>query len=169
MRNQFSCGTDSWRHRFHVKKLKISELLFSYVVCGVRTSMGHSRIDSILVPTRFQESMFLPITRTKLPVQDSGQIFKDDVNGFTSTHDICFIAITSRLSTVYLNKLCISKPTDRFLVRCTVVHESEQETKMCKICSMCKGAYMGSVLQSSCGQSCWLWHVCGRRHVANAS
>jgi hypothetical protein len=26
-RNQFRCGIDSWRHRFHVKELKISEWL----------------------------------------------------------------------------------------------------------------------------------------------
>jgi hypothetical protein len=30
VRNQFRCGIDSWRHRFHMKELKISELSSSY-------------------------------------------------------------------------------------------------------------------------------------------
>jgi hypothetical protein len=33
-----------------------------------------------------------------LTEQASGQIFKDDVNGFSSTSDICFMVVTQRVS-----------------------------------------------------------------------
>ncbi len=34
MRNQLHCEIYSWRHLFHVKEFKISELSSSYIVCG---------------------------------------------------------------------------------------------------------------------------------------
>ncbi len=46
--------------------------------------MEHGRLDAIpgsyLIPV--QESIFLLITRPKIPAQASGQIFEDDVNVF---------------------------------------------------------------------------------------
>ncbi len=43
VRNQFRCGIYSWRHLFHVKELKISELSLFYVVCGGRTPLMHGQ------------------------------------------------------------------------------------------------------------------------------
>ncbi len=40
VRNQFCYEIYSWRQRFHVKELKVSELSSSYVVCGRRHSYG---------------------------------------------------------------------------------------------------------------------------------
>jgi hypothetical protein len=87
VRNQFRCGIDFWRHRFHVKEQNISELSSSYAVCGGRTFptrkqygsrpqgrwnvdscfknshfRGHDRLDSILCS-------YTPLTLPKIPAQ----------------------------------------------------------------------------------------------------
>ncbi len=46
VRNQFRCEIDSWRHRFHVKELKISELSSAYAVCEVRTHLFAQHISN---------------------------------------------------------------------------------------------------------------------------
>ncbi len=65
VRNSFRCGFCSWRHRFYVKELNISELSLYYVVMKSRFMLKKNNIlwdiaDSIpyLVPTQFQESIF---------------------------------------------------------------------------------------------------------------
>ncbi len=62
---------DSCRHRFHVEKLKISELSYTYFVCGGRTPLLVNTFPTIVVSYSISGIDFSPMTRSKLPAQQN--------------------------------------------------------------------------------------------------